>query len=114
MAALIDQYFIVWRGTAPTLRFTLNPVISAGIAGWTIKFTARKKASDPDPPVLSISAAIVDAVACIIDVPLTKGQTMGLIVRNYDVSLMRTDSGTEDMLATGIMTVKYDVLDAKA
>lgn len=107
------QSFEVWRGTAPTLRFTLNPVVATGITGWTIKFSARKRAADPDPLVLSIDGILVDTTLCIIDVPMTKAQTLSLTVRDYDVSLMRINPGGEDLLAIGTMTVKYDVLDPK-
>lgn len=103
--------FPVVRGAAPTLRFTLNPVVVGGIAGWTTRFTARRSASDPDPAVLSVAGVVTDATACIVDVPLTKAQTLTLVAGAYDVSLMRTDAGAEDDLALGVMTVLLNVLD---
>lgn len=106
--------FPVYRGAAPTLRFTLSPVVPAGIAGWTTRFTARRKASDADPLALNLAGTVNDATLCIVDVPITKAQTLSLIAGNYDVTLMRTDAGAEDVLAAGIMTVLLDVLDAKA
>lgn len=106
--------FPVYRGTAPTLRFTLNPLVPAGIAGWTTRFTARKKASDPDPLVLDLPGTVSDASACVIDVPISKAQTLILLAGTYDVSLMRTDAGFEDELSAGVMTVFLNVLDPKA
>jgi hypothetical protein len=106
--------FTVYRGTAPTLRFTLAPVVSGGITGWTTKFTARKSVSDADPAPLSVSGTINDATACIVDVPLTRVQTLALVSGAYTVSLQRTNAGLEDMLAIGTMTVELNVLDPKA
>jgi hypothetical protein len=109
---MTSVHFDVYRGTAPTLRFTLSPVVSGGIGGWTTQFSARRTAVDADPLILAVAGVVYDPTLCIIDVPLTKAQTLALAQRLYTVSLERTDAGAEDLLALGSMNVILNILNA--
>lgn len=109
-----NDNFTIWRGTAPTLVFTLTTVPDGGVAGWTTSFTMRLKDTSADPVYFQKAGSISDAALGVFHVALTKAETLALAVRGYQFSFERTDAGFEDLLSIGHVTVRYDVKNAPA
>lgn len=104
----VVQHINVYKGSAPTLRFTMNPV--EDITGWNIQLTVKKKATDPDADqILNIPASITDAAAGQFDVVLTHDD-LDLPARVYVYDVQRVDGGSEDVLSIGQFTVLQEVL----
>lgn len=111
-----EKKFVLRRGTAPTLRF--GPVTDVDgavvdVSGWTTVFVMRGKTYDPDPVVFSKEGSILGASADgLLIVPLTAEETLGFEAGTYAYGFERTNVGFEDLLTTGQVTVKYDVVHA--
>lgn len=111
--------FKIYRGTAPTLRWTVKTAAGAivDLTGWTARWTARKMADSPDPPMLSEEATgfggAVPGGTGIFEVKLSKAKTLLLSAGEYATSLERTNEGSEDLLARDDMTVEFDILNAR-
>lgn len=111
-----DKDFVLYRGSAPTLRFTMTT--NGSVATWTTKLTLRARADGPDPPALSKAGTIADVGSVstpgVFTVALTKAETLALEARRYAYSFEREDAGFEDVLTIGVGDVRYDIKNAKA
>ena len=114
MAAPAALLFAIYRGASYSLVFTMTT--NGSVSGWTARFSARERTIAADPLVLDVAAVIADAGSSstpgVFTVALSKAQTLALKARPYAVSLERIDSGSEDVLSIGTMTVKFDVRNA--
>lgn len=113
--AAIRQDHTLWRGTSPTIAFSVvdDDGVAVDVTGWTAVYTLRLHASDPDPAALSIAGAIFGAPAAgVFRVAITKAQLLALAAGNYQFSFERTNSGNEDVLAFGVATLRLDIRNA--
>jgi hypothetical protein len=104
----------IYRGTAPILRFTVDPdsIQDADPAsGWTTSYVLRATAASPDPLDLQVSGAW-NATDSTIDVAITRAQTLALAKGRYTGALFRTDTGAEDELSQDTVTVLEGIYDA--
>src|ERR671930_219793 len=102
-----------YRGTAWLLRFTVKAANGAivNVNGWSTTFTVRKTATSPDPVTLQVNGVVVsDGSGGQVDVTVTATQSLALQARDYVYSFERTDSGAQDILTIGTLTVAYDIL----
>ncbi len=86
---------------------TTSAGVAVDITGWTIQFTLRKLAGDPDSarsPLLQVSGAIVSGSAGTYTVSLTSAQTK-LPAGKYDYDIWRTTSGAERQMVHGTFTI---------
>jgi hypothetical protein len=105
--------FTLYRGSAPTLVFTMTNPPPGGVGGWTTKFTVRTSQRSANPFSLQKLGAVVDQVLGVFEVPLTEAETLLFKARPYAFSFVRVDPGNGDVLTIGTMTVRLDVLDAE-
>lgn len=102
------QDFAANAGEDLVLTFTMNPLPSGGIAGWTLLCTVKSSLTGA---VLTTSAGTVtDGPNGKFQVTLTRtqtGTTLGVGTWFYDV--WRTDSGLQAQLAYGNLTLNQPV-----
>lgn len=99
----------VFRGEAVTITETVS---SQNITGWAISFIARKK-GEPTTSVInkSVSSGITlsDPSNGICTISLSSSDT-DIAEGRYDVSIARTDSGSETVLTTGDLEIKRNTV----
>jgi hypothetical protein len=100
--AIIDQDFTVYRGSAPPLNFTMTPV--ADITGWAIRFTAARALGSSSKAIISQAASVTSGPGGTFTVPLTAALT-DIRPADYFYDVWRVDPGSEELLATGTMTL---------
>lgn len=108
-----NNQIAIYRGTAPILRFTVDPdtIPSADPAsGWATSYTIRSTPTAADPWALRVSGAW-NATTSTIDVALTRAQTIALAAGGYVGALFRTNSGSEDELSRDTLTVYEGIYD---
>jgi hypothetical protein len=107
----IEQNFESRVGEDIRVRWTLDPVPSGGIAGWTFEFTARDAVADVAAFVTKTNAnfTIEDAALgifyCDIADTETDTTTGGATAGDYDYDVKRMDAGAEGTLAHGVWTL---------
>jgi hypothetical protein len=110
------ENFTLYRGTAWLVRVTIRTAAGGiqNVAGWSTKCVFRKTKTSPDPPTVELSGTVVsDGSGGQIEFSATKAQTLLVPVRDYVYGIERTNSGYEDLVTTGTVTVDYDVVHAK-
>jgi hypothetical protein len=100
--------FTLYRGTSFKVRFRMNP--KENVSGWTTRLYIKKHLADANT-TLEVAGTISDAFATavfdgIFDVPLSAAETAALASREYVYAFRRTNLGSEDVLAAGLLTVK--------
>lgn len=74
------------------------------ITGWTIVCTVRARATDPDPPLLSVMATVVDGPAGTYMIPFSHAQLLALGVGDFHCDVWRQDPGSETEMAVGMLS----------
>lgn len=98
----------VYKKEAATLTFTAAAVTS--MSAWTITFNLKQYHGDTSA-LLTITPTITDSTNGVFTVALTTthtGTTMGTI-QSYPFDVWRTDSGSETLLAFGLVTLLEEV-----
>jgi hypothetical protein len=106
----------LYRGTAWLIRVTIRNAAGAiqNVGGWTSTFVLRKTRTSPDPVTFAASGTVVsDGSGGQIEYSATKAQTLLIAARDYEYGIERTNAGYEDLVTTGTVTVKYDVVHPK-
>lgn len=101
---------MVYKGEAPTLSFTMSPVVD--ITGWTLTMTVKRVGTDTSA-LVSVAGTIVSGTNGTFTVALTSTQTkttLGIGLFAYDVQ--RTNSGSETVLSVGRLVIKQESLNA--
>lgn len=96
---MIIQTITILKGEATVINHVLDPIIPAGIAGWTIRF-ALKASYDDVSPLIDVAMTITDTAACTSTVTLTHAQT-NITPDTYYFDIWRTNAGFETPLTTG-------------
>ena len=107
--------FSIDRGSAYILRFpSLTPSneFLGAFTTWTTAFELRVSPKVNSTPVLIVSGALSSEVPRantigVFDVQLTANQTTALERSTYYWRFCRTNSGFEDVLGKGVMTVEW-------
>jgi hypothetical protein len=110
----IRQDHTLWRGTSPTLEFSVvdEDGNAVNIAGWTAAYTLRQYASAPDPPTLSKAGSIFGpSTDGKFRVSPTRAELLAVAAGRYQFTFERTNVGSEDVLAYGVTTVRLDVVN---
>lgn len=105
----VVQDITLWKGEAPTLTFTLSPVVDATL--WTVTFTVKRRATDA-AALVSIGGTITSGPSGIFTIALTSVQTkttLGVGLFAYDVQ--RTNAGSENVLSVGRLVIKQESLN---
>ena len=103
---MTEQTITVYRGEAPVLNFTMDPVPAGGIAGWALVFTVAKKANS--------ATKLITAVPSIISGPLgtmrvvSTAAMLDLSPGTYFFDVWRMDAGFEEVLASGPFVIEGD------
>ncbi len=109
--------FDMWRGAAQPLDFLVTNSVGVvqDVSGWTAMFTMRASSTAADPPVLSLSAVVLGAgTDGTLRVSPAKADTLSVAPGRYVYTLERTNSGQEQVLTYGVVTVRADVNNAVA
>jgi hypothetical protein len=104
---MIQQTVTCLKGEAVVLNCVLDPVVGAGIAGWTIQFGLKQNYSDV-ALLINQTMAITDVSACTFTTTLTHTST-NITPGTYYFDIWRTDSGHETPLIAGPFIINSDV-----
>ena len=99
---------VVYRKEAATLTFTA--AATTAITAWTIVATIKRSHNDTSA-LVSPTTAITDGTNGVFTVALTTTQTGTTMAtpQSYPFDVWRTDSGSETMLAFGLITLLEEV-----
>lgn len=92
----------IFRATAPTLRFTL--LTPQDVTGWTTQLIIRR--GRDGAALLTVTGNTVSVGTGVFTAALTKAQTLSLASGDYYFTFQRTNTGSEDLLAHGALTVR--------
>jgi len=103
---MTQQNFTIHQGTLPTLVFTIDPL--ENVSAWTTSFILTN--SPKDTVALLTKAGSPSANLGVTTVSLTTAETRGLAQRQYNFVFARTNTGYEQVLATGTVTVTAGIV----
>lgn len=114
--------FLIYRGDAPRVTFVMTT--NGSVSGWETELNIRLKETTPDPTVLTLDGAILDAGSPTtpgkFTVDFTEAQTLAFAAgilgagKPYAYSFKRVNTDEGDTLTKGTMFVEYDVKNKKA
>lgn len=109
MADVNSQTLSLYRGEDRTIAFTA--VTSTDITSWAIAFTiSLYPGSTPLLTLTTAGGAITGLTSAgALNVALTRAQTSALTLDEYHWDLWRTDSGTSDRKAGGVLLVNTPI-----
>jgi hypothetical protein len=113
----IRQDFILWRGTAPTIQDTVlkDDGTPEDVNNWTAQLTLRPNGYSPNPVTFSKALApFGPTIEGKLRATLTKTETLTIPAGKYAFTIERTNTGNEDVLTYGYVTVRHDILNAVA
>ena len=93
----------IWRGEDILLTFTRTD--AATIATWTISFRLKKNHGDADPALTIAGTLVSSGTTGVFTVALTAAQTAALSLQGYLFDCVRTDSGSAQTMAIGLVNV---------
>lgn len=94
----------VYRGEDAVLEFTMDP--AADITGWTLLFTARQAGDS-----FTKTPSITDDNNGVMEVALSRDDTVDMKPGNYHYDLWRIDDGNQYPLASGALTIQRTARD---